>query len=597
MRVLFSQKLSYVVISFSLLIFVASKAVDSASGSLRLSKREGEEVIKYPEVAYAYLGDELSDIAEVVRQVSDLCDHEKAQGVYELRDHVNAGYKIGRCDAVIAVLSEALVALDNGIESEELAVRLKDDIERLQNNELNVEVVQQDLRVRDDQEIEENDTVYNQLQAQGIPIVIEDEGVTRDPVIETIEGCLEVTNDAFIERNLTVGNDLLVKDDLKVYDKAKFKKDVEIDDNLRVKDKLIVSGKSKFKKDAEFRRDVEIDGGLFVGDNLEVFGDTELSDVEVEGNLSVQEDLVVCGEAQFKSSVDIIGKLKAYEYQGNNIEVGENIFMNDTNSPVGNIYKNGVRFIHNYGNDNTFVGKGAGNFTMTGEGNSGFGARALDSNTTGDLNTAVGKRALGDNEGGSRNVAVGGNAGISLIDGDDNIYIGSNAGLATENATIRIGASQTDCYIQGIYGATVDSLTDLPVFVDFDGKLGTTTSSKKYKSNIVDMGTASDGLMDLRPVQFTYNHDTSHIPHYGLLAEEVSETYPELVVRDSNGDVYSVRYHELPAMLLNELQKLWNIIKMLQNKDSSSQEVIEGLQKAIQDLLARVATLEGSDRK
>jgi len=598
MKVFFSQKLFYITILLFLLIPVACKAMDSLPGPLRLSKQEGDEVVKYSEVSYAYLGSELSDITEVVRQISDLCGHEKAQGVCELRDHVNAGYKIGRRDAVIAVLIDALVALDGDTKSEKLAVRLKDNIERLQNNELNVEVIQQDLRAWDDQ-AEENDAVYNQLQAQGIPIVIEEGEVTRDPVIEKVEGCLEVTNDAFIERNLTVGNDLLVKNDLKVYDKAKFKKSVEIDDDLKLKGKLTVSGKAKFKKNAEFKKDVEIGGDLLVDYDLEVFGDTELKDVEIDGNLSIVDDLVVCGAAQFKSSVDILGALTADKYYGDEIELGCNIWMKDTNSPIGNIYKDDVRFIHNFGTDNTFVGKEAGNFTMTGEGNSGFGVKALESNAAGSDNTAVGKNALGENEKGNKNIAIGSNAGMGLTDGDDNIYIGSSAGLATENAAIRIGglATQTDCFIQGIHGATVDSLTDLPVFVDSDGKLGTITSSKKYKSDITDMGTNSDDLMNLRPIRFTYNHDTSHSPHYGLLAEEVAKIYPELVVHDNSGNVYSVRYHELPAMLLNELQKNREIIKALQSKDSSNQEVIQELQKAIKGLLVRVATLEGFARK
>jgi hypothetical protein len=41
---------------------------------------------------------------------------------------------------------------------------------------------------------------------------------------------------------------------------------------------------------------------------------------------------------------------------------------------------------------------------------------------------------------------------------------------------------------------------------------------------------------------------------YGLIAEEVAAVYPELVVRGANGQVESVRYHELIPMLLNELQ-------------------------------------------
>ena len=689
------KKSSYVFLSLPWLISFASKT-EEPQVVLKLSQQERNEVIKHSEVPYAYLGSELSDIVKVVRKISDLYDNDEVQGVYELRDHVNKGYKIGRCDVVIEVLTEALTALDDDINSEKLAARLKDNIEKLQSGELNVERAQQNVRVRDGKAKKDIDA---QLQAQNMPIVIEKEGITRDPVVEKIEGCLEVTNDALIERNLTVGNDLLVKDDatvrgdlvvkeeLEVCGKSKFKKDaefkkdVEIKDNLRVENKLKVSGKSKFEKDAKFKEDVEIEGDLFVEDNLEVFGNTELKDVEIDGNLSVIEDLVVCGDAEFKGSVVDIAC---------DLFVGCNIFMKDTNSPVGNIFKEGMRFIHNFGIENTFVGVKAGNFTMTVPAirNSGFGVFALEKNTTGRANTAGGFSALRNNEDGNentafgaealrenrtgigntgmgqgslrfnvggnrnsglgdnslninvsgsentatgfgsvgfnltgdgntgvgffainqnefgsgntgvgrsalikakgnRNIALGENAGRSLVSGDDNIYIGSDAGFppddsVTESLQIRIGASQTDCYIQGIFDASV---TDLPVFVNSSGKLGTTPSAEKYKSNIVDMGATSDNLMDLRPVTFTYNHDSNNKTHYGLIAEEVETVYPELVVQDSSGNIYSVRYHELPAMLLNELQKNREMITSLQDKDQSNAVIIQELKKTIKELL------------
>ncbi|MGB8367414.1 MAG: tail fiber domain-containing protein, partial [Candidatus Babeliales bacterium] len=345
----------------------------------------------------------------------------------------------------------------------------------------------------------------------------------------------------------------------------------------------------------------------------------------------------VCGDAEFKGSVvDVVCDLT----------VGCNIFMNDSTSTVGNIYKNGVQFIHNFGAANAFVGKGAGNFTMTGSDNSGFGVNAFASNTTGttnsafgrdvltanidgDSNSGFGQRALADNTSGDNNVgmgasalelntsgsgnvavgraavssnetgldntgvgdlalaqaegnsniAVGRSAGFMLTSGDDNIYIGSDAGAGVESGQIRIGTSgdQTDCYIQGIFGATF-SVGGLMVSVDSDGKLGTMPSSKRFKTNIIDMDTASDGLMDLRPVQFTYKNDAKDSLHYGLIAEEVEQVYPELVVRDKVGETYSVRYYELPVMLLNELQKDRETIKLLQN--------------TIKDLVARIITLE-----
>jgi hypothetical protein len=97
------------------------------------------------------------------------------------------------------------------------------------------------------------------------------------------------------------------------------------------------------------------------------------------------------------------------------------------------------------------------------------------------------------------------------------------------------------------------------VLVNASGVLGTTTSSARFKQDVREMGDASDLLM-LRPVTFRYTEDAvgaeeSKTPQYGLIAEEVAEVAPELVAPDLEGKPYSVKYHELPALLLNEVQQ------------------------------------------
>jgi len=131
--------------------------------------------------------------------------------------------------------------------------------------------------------------------------------------------------------------------------------------------------------------------------------------------------------------------------------------------------------------------------------NTAVGNSALEKNTTGNFNIAVGSSALSNVTGGNRNIGIGERTGITLTSGDDNIYIGSDSGAAAESDTIRIGAvgTQTDCFTQGIHSATVDGASDLSVLVDSTGKLGTATSSKRYKNNIIDMDTFSDDLMNL----------------------------------------------------------------------------------------------------
>jgi hypothetical protein len=206
---------------------------------------------------------------------------------------------------------------------------------------------------------------------------------------------------------------------------------------------------------------------------------------------------------------------------------------------------------------NTALGDGALQSNTTGSGNTAVGDAALSNNTTGSNNTAVGLDALSANTTGNNNTAMGFLAGLNVQTGSNNIHIG-NQGDAADTALIRIGTEgvHANTFIAGISGQT--SPSGVAVLVNFAGHLGTTTSSRRAKDEIRDMGVASDGVLKLRPVTFRYkpeHDDGARLAQYGLIAEEVAEIYPELVVRDKDGQPSGVRYHVLPAMLLNELQR------------------------------------------
>ena len=98
----------------------------------------------------------------------------------------------------------------------------------------------------------------------------------------------------------------------------------------------------------------------------------------------------------------------------------------------------------------------------------------------------------------------------------------------------------------------------LDVLIDANGQLGTMSSSFSFKEDIHDMADASSSLLRLRPVTFRYKQpyaDGSKPLDYGLIAEEVANVYPNIVVRDSSGNIQTVQYQKLTPMLVNELQK------------------------------------------
>ena len=111
------------------------------------------------------------------------------------------------------------------------------------------------------------------------------------------------------------------------------------------------------------------------------------------------------------------------------------------------------------------------------------------------------------------------------------------------------------CFIGNIHGATTATNDAMPVRIDSAGELGTTSSSRRFKTKIEPMDRASEAILALKPLTFHYKSDNTATPQFGLIAEEVAKVNPDLVVRDKNGEIYTVRYDQVNAMLLNEFLK------------------------------------------
>ena len=235
----------------------------------------------------------------------------------------------------------------------------------------------------------------------------------------------------------------------------------------------------------------------------------------------------------------------------------EALLMNssgDDNTATG-----GQALQNNTGSENTATGMGALSANLNGSANTAEGIGALGENIAGSDNTAHGAQALLQLTNGTGNIAVGYGAGLNLKSGNNNIYIG-NAGVTGDNGAIRIGneGTQGTTVIAGIFNGVVPGGEGaIPVYVDSAGHLGPMPSSAQFKRDIQPMGDVSDVLLKLQPVTFKYkeSRDPTCTPQFGLVAEEVNQVDPDLVVRDANHQVYSVRYEAVNAMLLNEFLK------------------------------------------
>jgi hypothetical protein len=236
--------------------------------------------------------------------------------------------------------------------------------------------------------------------------------------------------------------------------------------------------------------------------------------------------------------------------------------------------------LFNTADENTATGAAVLLNNTTGGFNTAAGSAALFSNTTGAHNTANGFQTLSNNTTGSDNVALGFLAGNSQTTGSNNVYIGSNI--------LGVTGESNACYIASIFGQT--SADGIPVLINSDNKLGTATSSARFKRDIHDMDKVSETLFALRPVAFRYKEeiDPAGTPQFGLVAEDVEKVNPDLVVRDKEGKPYTVRYDQVNAMLLNEFLKEHRMVRELKATVAQQQKQIEALTAGLQKVSAQV---------
>jgi len=266
-------------------------------------------------------------------------------------------------------------------------------------------------------------------------------------------------------------------------------------------------------------------------------------------------------------------------------------------SGMGALYKNttasdnnamGANALHDNttGTLNNAMGNYALEYNTTGVNNNAMGYAALLRNTTGGSNSAQGFYALAYNTTGSGNIAIGYQAGIKSITGNSNIFIG-HPGVAGDSGTIRIGnsAAHAAFYVAGVAGVNVTG--GAGVVIDSTGHLGVVSSSVRYKEDVRSLGDVSERILKLRPVSFRYKQATADGTkplQYGLVAEEVAQTMPELVVYGADSQPQTVAYHVLPTLLLNELQKEHAIILRQQAELKSQRARLDAMETQLAEL-------------
>src|SRR6266508_2503599 len=289
-------------------------------------------------------------------------------------------------------------------------------------------------------------------------------------------------------------------------------------------------------------------------------------------------------------------------YPGGNTAEGQNALLSLTSGQ----YNTGIGIfsVLSLSDGNFCTGIGAGTLLAnTADQNTATGHGALFSNTNGSSNTAIGQSALFDNTTGDSNVAIGFLA-LSSSTGSNNIALGAGAGFNVTSAdnVICIGALGDNvsnrCYIGHIRGATVGNGDGINVIVDSNGQLGTSNSSRRFKKDIKPMDQTSEAILSLKPVTFHYkNLDTKkaeNTPQFGLIAEDVAEVNPDLVVLDPDDKPFTVRYDAVNAMLLNEFLKEHRKVEEQGRRTREQEAKIREQEVAIAESKATITQLKSA---
>ncbi len=193
--------------------------------------------------------------------------------------------------------------------------------------------------------------------------------------------------------------------------------------------------------------------------------------------LSSTSDTNLATDATAKVGIGTATPVSKLDIAGGNLNIPAT-----TSSQVGVICQSGQSFINSYGAGNLFIGKNAGNFSMTGSGeNIGIGVGTLSSNVSGFFNTAIGWGVLGNNTSGSSNTGIGWGTLSSNNTGFNNTATGMHA--------LAANASGSNNTADGFYALSSNTGSDntatgaQALYVNNTGSGNTATGAQALVSN------------------------------------------------------------------------------------------------------------------
>lgn len=210
---------------------------------------------------------------------------------------------------------------------------------------------------------------------------------------------------------------------------------------------------------------------------------------------------------------------------------------------------------------NLLIGQDCGPVLSTGTGsNCVIGSGAAFNLTSGNTNTVIGQQAMSAVVSGNSNIVIGQTSGSAMNAGNSsNIVIGSVGAAASSRIYIGTQGTQNRCHIAGIRGVTTAVADAIAVLVDSAGQLGTTSSERRLKQDIVLMGSVKEKVKQLKPCQFRFKEQPESKLTYGYIVDEFINQFDDLIVKigeDEEGDIRTIQYQHMHIIAMKCIQEL-----------------------------------------
>ncbi len=162
----------------------------------------------------------------------------------------------------------------------------------------------------------------------------------------------------------------------------------------------------------------------------------------------------------------------------------------------------------------------------------------------------------------------------------DVFYVADTVGIGTSTPTERLDVDGTARL------RNMPSGTGTNVVVAGNGVLLRASSSARYKKNIGALDIEPEDALGLRPVMFEWK--STGEPDIGLIAEQVAQVIPELVIYDNDGQPDAVKYDRVPLYLLETVRHQHRLIEKLRR---DVVELAERKHAAVESLGSELAEL------